>query len=60
MIRYRTLWFYLCLYLIFVATALRGLADFFSNDWPQRWWIAALPATVGGLLLLELGFSCYR
>lgn len=51
--RYRTLWFYLCLYLIFAATALRGVADFFGNNWPQRWWIAALLALVGGLLLLE-------
>lgn len=57
MAHYRTLWFYLCLYLIFAATALRGLADFFSNGWPQRWWIAALLAAVGGLLLLEPGLT---
>lgn len=53
MARYRTFWFYTCLYLIFVATSLRGLADFFGNGWPHRWLVATLLAAIATLLSVE-------
>lgn len=53
MVRYRTTWYYLCIYFLFAATALRGIVDFFSNEWPQRWPVAVLLSLVGTLIFFE-------
>jgi signal transduction histidine kinase len=51
--RYRTRWFYVCLYLVLAATIIRGLADFFTNVWPQRWVAAGLLGLVSLLTVTE-------